>query len=127
MRTTTTKTVVGVPSHYSKAEWRALGYDPDRETIGAYLFTPASTRLPRADAFRTIPVSHSCPYCHVCLERLDPRDGEVSGRILAAIVSGDIVRVVLDPVPAGIVVTRCRSCHAVFTIPQRARKKPKKA
>lgn len=110
----------GVASSYSLAEWRALGYSSDHEVVGAYLFMPKpSTRLKPASQLRMIKVSAECPYCHERLERLDPRDGAVSGRILRAIVHGDTVDVILGPVPPGVVVARCAGgCRAVFTIPE---------
>lgn len=109
--------VRGMASSYSLSRWRALGYDTTKEPVGSYLFT--LTRVPASASVRTIPMPGiGCPYCHDPLERLDARDGDVIGRILKAAVAGDTVRVVVDPVPAGIIVAKCNHCRNVFSVHQ---------
>lgn len=111
-----TTTVCGVGTSYSIGEWQALGYNTAQEPVGSYLFRPSRGRV-KANGIRTIVVRGAeCPYCHGSLGRLDPRDGSIMGRMLSANRHGDVMRVVVEPVPVGVVVARCMACRSTFSV-----------
>jgi hypothetical protein len=109
--------LIGVRGRYSLSQWKALGYDHEREPVGSYMFQPHHGLI-RAAELSVRPIAVECPYCHRSLEILDPRCGEVSGRVLHATRKGDMIETVLDPLPPTLHAARCPQCRSVFTTPK---------